>query len=60
MTPQQITNKIAELTQWLQDNPNHADRALIEADLRKYKEQQISRPIERDTFDLRSHNFYNV
>lgn len=60
MTPEQ-TNKITELEQWLRDNPNHENRTIIETDLRKLKEdQQESRPIERDTFDLREHNFYNV
>lgn len=58
MTPQQRTNKIAQLKEWLRDNPNHPDRTTVETDLRKLKEE--SRPIERDTFDLREHNFYNV
>lgn len=59
MTPQQRLNKIAELEQWLRDNPNHENRTIIETDLRKLKEdQQESRTIERDTFDLREHQFY--
>lgn len=58
MTPQQRSNKIADLEQWLRDNPNHENRTMIETDLRKLKEE--SRPFERDTFDLREHNFYNV
>lgn len=57
MTPEQ-TNKITELEQWLRDNPNHPDRTTVETDLRKLKEESI--PIERDTFDLREHQFYNV
>jgi len=56
MTTEQ-TNKITELEQWLQDNPNHPDRTTVETDLRHLKE---SVPVERDTFDLREHNFYNV
>lgn len=57
MSPEKI-KKIAELEQWLKDNPNHPDRTTVEADLRKLKQESI--PIERDTFDLREHNFYNV
>jgi hypothetical protein len=61
MTPQHRKNKIAELEQWLQDNPSHhPNRSLIEADLRKLKEEQTGRTYERDTFDLRDHNFQNV
>lgn len=60
MTSQQRKNKIAVLEQWLQDNPNHANRTTIETDLRKLKEERHSRTIERDTFDLREHNFYSV
>lgn len=61
MTPQQIHNKIAELEQWLRDNsPEHEARPNIEADLRRLKEQATPRTIERDTFDLREYNFYNV
>lgn len=60
MTPQQRANKIAELEDWLRDNPNHPDRTIVEADLRKLKDEQFSIPIERDTFDLREHNFHSV
>jgi hypothetical protein len=60
MTPQQQANKIAELEQWLRDNPNHENRTIIEKDLRKLREQSTPRTHERDTFDLREHNFYNV
>lgn len=41
MTPKQIENKIADLEQWLRDNPNHANRNLIESDLRKLRTDQI-------------------
>lgn len=35
-TKQQLKNKIAELTQWLEDNhPEHCARPQIESDLRK-------------------------
>jgi hypothetical protein len=58
MTPQQRQNKIAELEQWLQDNPSHhPNRPLIETDLRKLREESTPRTYERDTFDLRNHNF---
>ncbi|AOW08716.1 hypothetical protein [Flavobacterium gilvum] len=60
MTPQRRQNKITELEQWLRDNPNHPNRIEIAADLRKLKEESIPRTVERDTFDLREHNFYNV
>jgi hypothetical protein len=58
MTPQQRKNKIAELEQWLRDNPNHEMRTTIESDLRNLKESDTStRTFEQDTFDLRNHNF---
>jgi hypothetical protein len=60
MTPQQRKNKIAELEQWLRDNPNHANRTIIETDLRKLTEAQHGRSYERDTFDLRPHNFHSA
>lgn len=59
MTAQQIANKISELEQWLQDNPNHVNRTIIESDLRKLKQQAIPRTFERDTFDFREHKFHN-
>lgn len=58
MTPQQRKNKIAELEQWLRDNPNHEMRTTIESDLRNLKDSdKQTRTYERDTFDLRNHNF---
>lgn len=58
---QQKANKIEELEQWLRDNsPEHEARPQIEADLRRLREQAKPRTIERDTFDLREHNFYDV
>lgn len=48
MTPQQIINKVEELSQWLRDNPNHTNRTIIEGDLRKLKEESTTRTIERD------------
>ena len=64
-------NKIAELEQWLIDNPEHESRTLIEGDLRKLltpdpspKERGGSteggRTYERDTFDFRELNIYDV
>ena len=41
-TQQQIINKIAELEQWLKDNPaEHVARPQIMSDLRKAKQQLI-------------------
>lgn len=60
MTPQQRSNKIQELEQWLRDNPNHENRTIIESDLRKLKESQPARTYERDTFDIQNYNIYNV
>ena len=61
-TKQQLVNKIAELEQWLIDNHSeHIARPQIEADLRKAKQelaQLDSRTIERDTFNIREHQFY--
>jgi hypothetical protein len=57
MTPQQHKNRTAELEQWLKDNPNHPNRTIIETDLRKLTEE---RTYERDTFDIREHNFHNA
>jgi hypothetical protein len=58
MNPQ---NKITQLEDWLKKFPaDHPMRPVIEADLRKAKESQIDRPIERDTFDLREHNFHSI
>ncbi|MDN3671664.1 hypothetical protein QWY99_01110 [Flavobacterium branchiarum] len=59
MNPEQRKVKIAELEQCLKDNPNHANRTTIETDLRKLKEEQQSRTYERDTFDVRNHNFHS-
>lgn len=63
-------NKIAELQQWLRDNPEHVNRVIIESDLRKLNPTPALpegeggatnsvRTFERDTFDLREHNFHN-
>jgi hypothetical protein len=57
MTPQHRKNKISELEQWLMDNPNHANRTMIETDLRRLKEEQLGRTYKRDTFDLTQHDF---
>ena len=53
--------KITQLEDWLKKFPHdHPMRPVVEADLRKAKEAEINQPIERDTLDLREHNFYNV
>lgn len=56
----QNQSRILVLEQWLRDNPDHDNRPLIEADLRKIQEEKPSSPVERDTYDLREHNFYDV
>lgn len=62
MDAAQLKNRIAELEFWLQDNhPEHMAVETIQADLRKAKEElaelENTRPYERDTFDIREHNF---
>lgn len=47
MTPQQLKNKIADLEQWLRDNPNHTNRTLIESDLRKLRTEQTNKSKEK-------------
>lgn len=59
MTPQTTAIRIAELELWLMENPENINRTTIETDLRKLKESE-AQPVERDTFDLREHNIYNV
>jgi hypothetical protein len=60
MTPQHRQNKISELEEWLRDNPSHhPNRPLIEADLRKLREEATPRTYGRDTFDFLEHNFYH-
>jgi hypothetical protein len=55
------TIKINQLEDWLKNNPfDHPLRQDIETDLRKLKEVQDERPIERDTFDLYEHKFYDI
>lgn len=53
--------RIAELESWLKSNPNQNIVATVHTDLRRLKEEltelEYERPIERDTFDLRNHNF---
>lgn len=39
MTPTQLKNKIEDLQWWLQNNPNHPNRVLIEGDLRKFQRE---------------------
>ncbi len=58
---QETTTKITQLEEWLKKFPaDHPMRPVVEADLRKVKEAEFTRPIERDTFDLRNHNFHSV
>lgn len=57
----QETTKITQLEDWQKKFPaDHPMRPVVEADLRKAKEAKSDHPIERDTFDLREHNFYDV
>lgn len=58
---QETTTKIAQLEDWLKKFPaDHPMRPVVEADLIKVKEADFERPIERDTFDLRNHNFHKL
>ena len=41
MTPIQIENKIKELEYWLEHNHSHPNRTIIEADLRKLREDLL-------------------
>jgi hypothetical protein len=56
-----LQTRIAELEAWLQHNhPEHMARPMIENDLRalrKELEEQSSRTFERDTFEIRNHQF---
>ncbi|HGE5774601.1 TPA: hypothetical protein ACGGHC_001414 [Flavobacterium psychrophilum] len=56
MILQKIRTKINQLEQSLIHNPNNPERAAIETDLRKLKqelqEQESTRTFERDTFDI--------
>lgn len=57
----ETTIKITQLEDWLKKFPaDHSMRPVVEADLRKVKEAQTDRPIERDTFDIRELNLYDV
>lgn len=63
MTKQQLKNKKVELEQWLLDNHSeHELRPYKEAELKKVNDKlgQIEgyRTFERDTFDIREHQFY--
>ena len=63
-TKQQLKNKITDLKQWLDDNHSeHEARPYNEAELKKSEAQlkQLKNwPIERDTLDIREHQFYNT
>jgi hypothetical protein len=57
-----LETRIAELEGWLKFNhAEHLSVVQIQTDLRKAKEElaelQTSRSFERDTFDIRDHNF---
>ena len=59
---QKLKDKINELESWLRFNhAEHLAVTQIQADLRKAKEElaqlENERPFERDTFDLRDHQF---
>lgn len=53
MTKRQRINKISELEQWLMDNPNHANRTVIETDLRKLKEEVTPKTVNNGDHKLR-------
>ena len=62
MAIEKLKTRIAELESWLKFNHSeHLGVATIQADLRKAKEElaelENQRPFERDTFDIRNHEF---
>ena len=62
MAIEKLKTRIAELESWLKFNHSeHLGVATIQADLRKAKEElaelENQRPFERDTFDIRNHQF---
>lgn len=65
MAIETLQKRITELESWLQFNhAEHLAVASIQTDLRKAKEElaelEKERPFERDTFDIRDHNFNTV
>lgn len=62
MAIEKLKTRIAELESWLKFNhAEHLGVATIQADLRKAREElaelENERPFERDTFDIRNHEF---
>lgn len=62
MTIESKKARIVELESWLKFNHSeHLGVATIQADLRKAKEElaqlESERPFERDTFDIRNHEY---
>lgn len=60
-----LKTRIAEREAWLKFNhAEHLSVVSIQTDLRKLKEElaelQSNRSFERDTFDIRAHNFKNA
>ena len=42
-TKTQLINKIAELEQWLRDNPNHANHPEVQRDLRNVNDKLLEK-----------------
>lgn len=65
MAIEKIKTRIAELESWLKSNhPEHIAVESIQFDLRKAKQElaelENSRTYERDTFDIREHDFNTI
>ena len=64
MTQQLLIDKIGTLEKWLTEHHSEdLQRPLIDADLRRLRQElhdlENPRTYERDTFDLREHNFHS-
>ena len=65
MEKEKLKTRIAQLESWLSDiHPEHMGVASIQADLRKAKQElaelENPRTYERDTFDIREHDFNTI
>lgn len=62
-TKNELKTKIATLEKWLTEHhPEDLQRPIIDADVRQARQDLFDlinpRTYERDTFDLRDHNFF--
>ena len=63
LTKTDLETKIATLEKWLSEHhPKDLQRPVIDADLRQARQNlhdlENPRTYERDTFDIRDHNFF--